>query len=214
MSWQVATLDDIAEASDGRCPWRPVRTHFGIESFGVNTFTGKAVGDRIINEHDEADEQEELYVVVSGRARFEIDGKSVDAPTGTYLYATPGVMRTAFAEEPQTTLLAIGGTPGQVYQGPPPGWEEWQPLQPLYAAGDYETVIQRATEILADDPPYPTVNYNLACCEALTGRKEDAMRHLRRAIELWDGMREYAKNDTDLDAIRDEPGFAELLPQE
>ena len=211
MSWQVARLEEIEEVSDGRCPWRPVREHFGIGSFGVNTFTGKAVGDRIINEHDEADEQEELYVVVSGRARFEFDGETVDAPTGTYLYATPGVLRTAFAEEPQTTLLAIGGTPGQVYQGPPPGWQEWMPLAPLYQAGEYETVIERARVILADDPPYPTVNYNLACCESLTGRKEDALRHLRRAIEIWEGMREYARNDTDLDAIRGEPEFAEIV---
>jgi tetratricopeptide (TPR) repeat protein len=211
VSWQVARLEEIEEVSDGRCPWRPVRDHFGIGSFGVNSFTGNAIGDRIINEHDEADEQEELYVVVSGRARFEFDGETVDAPTGTYLFATPGVLRTAFAEEPQTTLLAIGGTPGQPYQGPPPGWQEWLPLAPLYDAGEYEAVIERAREILADDPPYPTVNYNLACCESLTGRKDDALRHLRRAIEIWDGMREYARNDTDLDAIRGEPAFAEIV---
>ena len=51
----TAHLDDIDEITDGRCPWRPVRHHFGIQSFGVNAWTAAKAGDRIINEHDEAD---------------------------------------------------------------------------------------------------------------------------------------------------------------
>src|SRR4029078_5160764 len=62
-AYGVARIEEIDELSDGRCPFRPVRKHFGIMSFGVNTWTGKSVGDRIINEHDEADEHEELYLV-------------------------------------------------------------------------------------------------------------------------------------------------------
>jgi len=73
MSYAVANLDDIEETTDGRCPWRPVRHHFGITSFGINAWTGREAGDRIINEHDEKDEQEELYLVQRGRARFELD---------------------------------------------------------------------------------------------------------------------------------------------
>ena len=56
-------LDEIDETNDGRCPWRPVRHHFGITTFGVNAWTAKDAGDRVINEHDESDEQEELYLV-------------------------------------------------------------------------------------------------------------------------------------------------------
>ena len=72
--YAVAHLEEIEELSDGRCPWRPVRHHFGITSFGVNTWTGRDAGDRIINEHDESDaddNDEELYLVQSGRATFE-----------------------------------------------------------------------------------------------------------------------------------------------
>ena len=47
--YAVAHLDEIDEQDDGRCPWRPVRHHFGISSFGVNAWTGRAAGDRIIN---------------------------------------------------------------------------------------------------------------------------------------------------------------------
>ena len=111
--YTIAHLDEIEEITDGRQPWRPVRHHFGITSFGVNTWTAREVGDRIINEHDEADdENEELYLVMQGRAVFELDGDRVDAPAGTFVLARPGVKRTAFAEEPETTILALGGTPG------------------------------------------------------------------------------------------------------
>ena len=54
-NYEVAHLDEIDEFVDGRCPWRPIRHHFGITSFGVNAWTARAAGDRIINEHDEAD---------------------------------------------------------------------------------------------------------------------------------------------------------------
>src|ERR687890_2084106 len=104
----VAQLAEIDEIDDGREPFRPIRHHFGITSFGITAWTGRAVGDRIINEHDEAGEDEELYVVQSGRATFELDGRRVDAPAGTFVYARPRVMRTAFAEEPETTVLSIG----------------------------------------------------------------------------------------------------------
>ena len=43
----VAHLDEIDEISDGRCPWRPVRHHLGITSFGINSWTGRESGDRI-----------------------------------------------------------------------------------------------------------------------------------------------------------------------
>src|SRR5215204_5224706 len=104
--YAVAHLEEIDELSDGRAPFRPIRHNFGITSFGVNTWTGHEAGDRIINEHDEAGWDEELYFVQSGRALFELDGERLDAPAGTFVFARPGVKRTAFAEEPQTTILA------------------------------------------------------------------------------------------------------------
>jgi hypothetical protein len=80
--YTVSRLDEIDEVTDGRAPWRPVRHHFGITSFGANAWTGREAGDRIINEHDEDEEgsDEELYLVHTGRATFEIDGDRVDGP--------------------------------------------------------------------------------------------------------------------------------------
>jgi tetratricopeptide (TPR) repeat protein len=210
-SYAVARLDDIDEVNDGREPFRPVRHHFGITSFGATAWTARDAGDRIINEHDESepDASEELYLVVRGRAVFELDGDRVAAPAGTFVFAPPGVKRTAFAEEPETTVLALGGTPGKAYE--PDGWELWAPLNALYDAGEYAEAADRGRELVAAHPQYAGLLYNLACCESLAGRTADALDHLRRAIERSEQSRSYAKEDPDLDPIRDEPGFKELI---
>jgi hypothetical protein len=209
-SYAVAHLDEIDELSDGRQPWRPVRHHFGITAFGVNAWTASEGGDRIINEHDESDDgTEELYLVQQGRARFEIDGEHVDAPAGTFVFVPGGVKRTAFAEEPGTTIVAVGGIPGKAYETT--GWELWAPLRPLYEAGDYAAVAEGLQELAEANPEYPMLTYNLACVEALSGRTTDALEHLRQAVQKSELLRSLAKDDSDLDSIRDEPVFKELV---
>jgi tetratricopeptide (TPR) repeat protein len=211
MSYAVAHLDDIDETNDGRCPWRPVRHHFGITSFGVNAWTARAAGDRIINEHDESDPDgsEELYLVFSGRAVFELDGDRVDARAGTFVFAPPGVKRTAVAEEPGTTILALGATPGVAYE--PSGWELWAPLGALYQAGEYAEAADRGRELAEAHPEYSALFYNLACCESLAGRTTDAIEHLRRSIDMSERGRAFAKDDSDFDPIRADPAFEELV---
>jgi tetratricopeptide (TPR) repeat protein len=211
MRYAVAHLDDIDETNDGRCPWRPVRHHFGITSFGVNAWTARAAGDRIINEHDESDPDgnEELYLVFRGRAVFELDGDRVDARAGTFVFAPPGVKRTAVAEEPGTTILALGGTPGAAYEAS--GWELWAPLRALYQAGEYAEAADRGRELAEAHPEYSALFYNLACCESLAGRTTDAIEHLRRSIEMSGHVRAFAKDDSDFDPIRADPAFEELV---
>jgi tetratricopeptide (TPR) repeat protein len=209
-SYAVARLEEIEELTDGRCPFRPVRHHFGITSFGVNAWTARRVGDRIINEHDESEpgSGEELYLVVRGRAVFELDGDRVPAPAGTFVFAPAGVKRTAFAEERETTVIALGGTPGKAYE--PDGWEIWAPLDPLYEAGEYAEAADRGRQLVEAHPQYAGLLYNLACCESLAGRTGDAIDHLGRAIDRSEQFRSYAKDDSDFDPIRDEPAFKEL----
>jgi len=210
-NYKVTKLDEIEAIDDGRVPTQPVRHHLGITAFGVNGFTGREAGDRLINEHDESaeyDRHEELYVVVAGHARFEIDDETVDAPQGTLVFVPPDLKRTAFAEEAGTALLAVGAAAGQAYE--PGGWEIWSQFNPLYQAGDYAGVADQGREAI-EASGYPMPMYNLACCEALAGRKEDAMEHMRRAVEGRPQLKELAREDSDLDAIREEPGFAELV---
>ena len=151
--YRVAQLDDFELK-----PWREtltgrVRHELGITAFGVNSWVGPNVGDRVIPEHaeDQEDDQDELYVVVRGRARFEVCGDTVDAPQGTLVYVPAGpTVRTAFAEEPETIVLAVGATAGKAYEDH--GWELWFPLNEMFQAGDYEGVIAKGRESDRGEP--------------------------------------------------------------
>ncbi len=207
--YAVAHLDEIDEIKDGRRSFRPVRHHFGITGFGATAWTGREAGERIINEHDESDSDEELYLVLKGRAVFELDGDRVDAPAGTFVFVRPAVTRTAFAEEPGTTIVALGGTPGKAYEAR--GWELWAPLWPLYERGEHAEVADRLREVVDANPQYALLFYNLACCESMSGRTTGAVDHLRRAIEMSEQFRTLAQDDSDFDPIREEPAFKELI---
>jgi tetratricopeptide (TPR) repeat protein len=208
----VARLEEIEEITDGRCPFRPVRQHLGITTFGINAMTATADGDRLINEHDEAepDSSEELYVVIAGHARFELDGATQEAPTGTFVRVAPGVKRTAFAREAGTTVLAIGGAPaGKPYEAS--GWEQFVPLFPLFESEAFEEGADRAEALLAANPSSgAAVYYNTACFESRAGRVEAAIDHLRHAIEMAPSMAGLARDDEDFAALREHPAFAEI----
>jgi Cupin domain len=208
----LASLSDIEEIESGRCPFRPVRQHFGITSFGANVWSARADGDRLINEHSENEPEsgEELYFVVSGRASFELDGEPHDAPAGTFVHVRPGVTRTAFAREAGTTLLAVGGGPaGQPYA--PSGWEVFAPLMPLFESGDYEQGADRAEQLLAEHPPYSGMLYNTACFESLAGRRKAAIAHLRQAVALLPALAELARDDDDFESLREDPDFRQIV---
>ncbi len=104
-----------------------VRPFLGIESFGANAFEAHE-GELLVVPHDElgeGEQQEELYLVVDGRARFVCDGDAVELGRGEVLYARPGVKREAVALETPTMLVIVGGRPGQPYS--PPIWaSDWR----------------------------------------------------------------------------------------
>ncbi len=60
---------------------------------------------------------------------------------------------------------------------------------------------------LADRPDSAGTLYNLACAESRAGRAEDALFHLRRALELDERFRDTARDDPDFEAIRSDPRF-------
>jgi tetratricopeptide (TPR) repeat protein len=211
VGYAVAHLDEIEEFEDAGSHYRPIRHHLGITAFGVTAWTARAAGDRVINEHDEGDPSadEELFLVLRGHADFDVDGNRVDAPAGTLVFAPPRTRRSATATEDGTTIVLLEGTPGRPYEAR--GWELWAPLAPAYQAGHYAEVADRLSAAVESAPQYPMLFFNLACCESLAGRTSDALEHLRHAIEMSDEFRESARHDSDLDPIRGEPAFRQLV---
>ena len=209
--WKAAHLDEIEEFEDVGCHYRPVRLRLGLSAFGASVWTAQSAGDPVINEHDPGDPtvDQELFLVIRGHAAFEVDGDRVDAPAATFIAVPPGTQRRATAEAPDTAILLIEGTPGTAYA--PRGWELWAPLAPMYGAGRYAEVADALRTTVEAHPEYGMLFFNLACCESLTGKRTEALTHLQRAIELSEEFRDYARTDEDLDAIRDEPGFRELV---
>ena len=104
-----------------------VRHFLGVDSFGVNAFEAHE-GELLVVPHDElgeGEQQEELYLVVEGRARFVCDGEAVELGPGELLYARPGVRREAVALETPTMIFMVGGRPGEPYS--PPIWAfDWR----------------------------------------------------------------------------------------
>lgn len=188
---------------------RPVRLHFGINSFGINAYSARA-GERVIEEHDElghgAGRHEELYFVATGHATFELGGEEVDAPAGTAVFVRdPAVRRGAVAKEADTTVLVVGGVPGRAFEPSP--WEAWLAAKPLLDAGQPDRGAAVFLQALERHPGNSNVLYNLACFESLAGRPDHALAHLTEAIELDPRMREWARADEDFAAIRADPRF-------
>ena len=210
MTYAIARLDEIDALPDGRFHYRPVRHHFGITSFGVTAWVGAAAGDQIINEFDEDSEPaEELFIVVSGRAIFELEGEKLEVTPGTLVFTPQGTQRTAVAAEPATTILVVDGAPGKAYDAT--GWELWAPLRPLYDNGEHAELRARLEDVIAANPQYPMLVYNLACSDSLSGRTADAIDHLQRAVGASEKLRANARSDSDFDPIRDEPSFKALI---
>ncbi len=124
-AWQIAKLEEIgtdrgrewwqewARDPNYGLRWRQIREHFGITSFGVNA-NEAAAGEELVVPHEEVSYggQEELYLIVRGRARFTCDGEEVELGEGELLYVRPEVMRDAMALETPTIVFMVGGKPG------------------------------------------------------------------------------------------------------
>ena len=196
----------------GELHWRPVRRTFGIEAFGINAYTADA-GGLVVEEHDEtgagAGHHEELYVVVTGRATFTVDGESYDAPVGTCVFLDdPKERRGARALEDGTTVLAIGGVRGEPFKISP--WEFAFASVPAWEGRRYDEAKALLLQGLQLHPGNTSLLYDLACVEALLGESDNALEHLREAATN-PRLREHAKKDSDFESLRDDPRFSEVL---
>jgi uncharacterized Ntn-hydrolase superfamily protein len=82
------------------------------------------------------------------------------------------------------------------------GWEAARRANTFYERKEYGSAVE-AMRIVLESREDTLVLYNLACYESLDGRADDALTHLRRAIELDSSYRQLAENDSDFDPIRE-----------
>ena len=206
-NWKVTRLEDI----ELRGRDIPVREHLGIHAFGINAYKPSEEGT-LIGEHDEAGSgQEELDIVLDGKATFEIDGETVDAPAGTFVYVRPEARRKATGDG---TVLALGATPGEAYQAIDWGeaWSFHNDSMRAYSEQRYGDALAAVRAGLEKTPDHPGLHYNYACFATLAGDTSDeTFDHLRRSVELLPRFRDDAPRDDDFAAIRDDPRFEEAL---
>jgi tetratricopeptide (TPR) repeat protein len=207
--WQSVRLDEIEPIAVVRDTllWRPVRRTLDIGAFGINAYVAPNAGDDVVEEHEESTlGHEEVYVVLAGRATFRLDGEELDAPAGTIVFIRdPAVVRHARAAEADTQVLAIGGPRGGVYE--PSAWEDFFAATRHRSAGDYDSYLAELEEALSRRPDHPAILYNVARAEMLVGRPEDALAHLRRALDLQPEWSRLAAEDDDFAALRERPDW-------
>jgi tetratricopeptide (TPR) repeat protein len=209
----VARLADAEELTLSFAPelrWKPLRHLLGIHAFGMNAYVAQVAGSQLIEEHDElegsAGGHEEVYFVVAGHAVFTVAGEELDGPAGTFVAVhDAAARRSATALEAGTVALAIGGPPGRPFEVSP--WEFSFRAEAASRSGRVDEALAIAREGLTARPDDPSLLYNAACYESLSGRLPDALAHLRRAVALDPRYAEYAADDADLQPLRDAPGF-------
>jgi hypothetical protein len=208
----VARLDEVPK----RDTWMPVRDHLGISAFGVNAWRAEETGGSVIGDHTEAmAKHEELYVVVEGHATFTVDGEEIDAPAGTLVFVGDfSARRSAVAKEAGTTVLVAGARPGTAFEVSPweESWKESQAAMKLYGEKRYGEAADVLREAIEHHPDSAGLIYNLACFDSMAGADGATVAGcLGRAIELYPGFRDFAREDSDFEPVRHDPAFQALV---
>jgi mannose-6-phosphate isomerase-like protein (cupin superfamily) len=208
--YTILSLDEVETAPNHGSSLIPVRHYLGFRPAGVNAWTADA-GGQLIPPHSEDSGNEELYVVVHGRARFTVGEEEADGPVGTLVFVPPEVFRTAVADEDGTIVFVVGGTAGEPFDSD--GWDSYALADAYRQSGRLEEGRAVVEQLIAAKPDHWPVHYNAACFEALSGNADAAFEHLHRTKELDAEGRsaEYLREDSDLDSLRDDPRFQELL---
>ena len=200
--YEVASVIGVESIpGPGSLRWTPLRKHFGITAFGINAYTATEAGQDVVEEHNEERlGHEEIYIVLTGRATFVLDGEEREVPAGSAVFLRdPTIRRYARAEEPGTTVLAVGGKPGQHEIS---AWEYFFAAYPRADAGDYDGALAELDAGLAQKPDHPPLLYHRACILAKAGRVDEARPWLERALEGDPELRRWADEDDDLAALR------------
>jgi tetratricopeptide (TPR) repeat protein len=206
--YQILSLDEIEPVSYIGSNLIPVRHTLGWRAVGLNAWAGNE-GEQLIPPHQEDAGNEELYVVMRGRATFTVGDEERDAPEGSLVFVPDEVHRTAVAAKPGTVVLAIGSNFDTGFQGG--AWDTFAVADALRRAGRSDEGRAVLQQTIDEKPEAWARHYNAACWEALDGNADAAFARLRRALELNQAeIREYLDKDSDLESLRSDPRWEEL----
>jgi mannose-6-phosphate isomerase-like protein (cupin superfamily) len=176
-------------ALDGALQWKPVRHALGIDAFGINAYHAEEVGELVVEDHE--DPHQELYVVLTGRAKFRSNDEEFDAPAGTLVLFEPDEHRVAYAAESGTTVLAVGA---EAERFEPSAWEYGFRAAGLIDLGRFDEAGQAIEEGL-DQYPDSGFNYVRARLAAAYGDLESAREHLHLAAAADPAVLQRARKD-------------------
>jgi tetratricopeptide (TPR) repeat protein len=80
-------------------------------------------------------------------------------------------------------------------------------------AGRIADGLKMDRKLVRLEPDNPTAHYNLACSLALCKKRPDALRSLRKALALGYNDVDWMEQDPDLEILKNDPEFRQLLGQ-
>jgi predicted TPR repeat methyltransferase len=80
--------------------------------------------------------------------------------------------------------------------------------EPQRTAGDYEAYAATLASALEKRPAHPATLYHLARAEALAGHPDDALAHLRQALQLKPEWTDDAAREDDFATLRGRPDWS------
>ncbi len=83
----------------------------------------------------------------------------------------------------------------------------------LREKGDLQGALDQAKKAVEINPDLPEALYDLACYYSLSGQKQEALRALKRAIELAPRFKQMAKEDPDLEPLKENVEFKGIISQ-
>ena len=120
----VKRLDEFETIFGGG--FRRVRAGLGVSSFGVAVMDFPPGFTRYPEHNHGPDGQEEVYTVLAGKATLTVGGGDHELDPGVFARVGPQEARKISTGDEGARVLAIGASPGQIYE-PPEFTEEGQP---------------------------------------------------------------------------------------
>jgi uncharacterized cupin superfamily protein len=112
----VKRIDEMEAVFAGA--FKRARAELGVDAFGMQVMD---LPPRLEQypEHDHAETgQEEVFLVLRGNGEIEVDGERHPIDPDVMVRVGPKAKRKIWPGDEGMRVLALGGTPGQVYEAP------------------------------------------------------------------------------------------------